>query len=135
MFRYNTSSRQWDLFTDGLPAGRIIAIGQNPAGNIFASTDSNGIYKTKLQHITVRRDEPQLECTLFPNPAHSRITIFAPNMALSEYSITDAAGNIVLRGKLSDDKTIDISSLSLGTYFLLVQTNGTAAVRRFDLLK
>lgn len=57
--------------------------------------------------------------TIFPNPARDAITIKGNNnIHGSTYTITNQAGKLVLKGRLNENSTIDISTLSSGVYFL-----------------
>ena len=63
--------------------------------------------------------------TLYPNPAHDRITIGNNNQIQGEnYSIIDQTGRICLNGTLNSNQTaIDLYSLSKGMYFVQLGQN------------
>ena len=57
--------------------------------------------------------------TIFPNPADDYIQINADQLINGEdYVLTDLAGRQILRGILSEDRTISIAGLPSGMYFL-----------------
>ena len=58
--------------------------------------------------------------TIYPNPAYDVINVKADiNINGSVYSITNQAGMVLLKGKITNENTsIDISSLDNGIYFL-----------------
>jgi hypothetical protein len=60
----------------------------------------------------------KIEAILFPNPAKNQITLKI-NSSINNIEILDSRGRLVL---VSKQKTIDISSLSSGIYFLKAVT-------------
>jgi hypothetical protein len=69
-----------------------------------------------------------IEGILFPNPAQNSITLKI-NASVREIVILDSRGSIILKTK---NKTIDISSLPSGIYFVKVNTgNGGLFTGRF----
>lgn len=64
-----------------------------------------------------------LPLKLFPNPATEKVSIeLPPNAgALSSVVISDIAGNVALRA--TEEREIDVSTLSPGIYFVLVETD------------
>jgi hypothetical protein len=58
---------------------------------------------------------------LFPNPVHNEFQIDYPqdlNLPI-QYSIVDCLGRIIVRGTVIGDKSINVSELESGSYFLL----------------
>lgn len=64
-----------------------------------------------------------LPLKLFPNPATEKISIELPpnSGALSSVVISDISGNVALRA--TEVREIDVSTLSTGIYFVLVETD------------
>lgn len=68
----------------------------------------------------IRKTTGEDSFTVYPNPAGDAIRIKGTlSMQGTAYSITDQKGKVLINGKLlNDDRTIDLSSLSNGIYFL-----------------
>ena len=67
----------------------------------------------------------KMSLSLYPNPASSFLNIKAhTNLVNHPYSITDALGKIVLKGKLNEGDTgINVEHLSTGIYYIKVANN------------
>ncbi|MBG9376011.1 T9SS type A sorting domain-containing protein [Panacibacter sp. DH6] len=78
--------------------------------------------------VTVVAGNEGLVVTLFPNPAHSSITLNYPPLVKETFvNILSSKGEIVTRVLLaagSQQKETDIRSLSSGSYFIQFQNNG-----------
>lgn len=63
---------------------------------------------------------------LFPNPTNDRVSIryVDKNDATAKVQILSTLGEIILETVLSDTKSIDVSSLANGVYFVLLSNNG-----------
>ncbi|MNE28802.1 hypothetical protein D3C80_1222600 [compost metagenome] len=64
---------------------------------------------------------------MYPNPASERIEISSTNnLVLSQFSVVDLAGKILLQQPLENTKqhVIDISSLEIGLYVVKLQDAG-----------
>lgn len=84
-------------------AGRSIAAGDKVGNSSIVSVKTNNL-------------------TFYPNPASNRLTIELPEGA-EQMTICDIAGKEVISFKAeSGMQTLDVSSLTAGTYFLKVQT-------------
>lgn len=87
----------------------------------FESNFGNNVYIDGIivsDIITSVNDLSERKATLYPNPvAGNSITISGTFSTAEPYQITDQIGNVVARGILNE-KTIDISNLAKGTYFL-----------------
>ena len=72
--------------------------------------------------------------TIYPNPASDKITIKTINtFPGNSYSITDQAGKLILKGKLTDEITsVDISNLNNGIYFVNI---GDKSQNTFKIIK
>lgn len=72
------------------------------------------------------------DLTLFPNPAKSTLyvnTKYSLNDAI--YTVFDISGKRVLNSKFGKDNTVNVSSLSTGTYFLRVMQDGLSHTQKF----
>ena len=76
------------------------------------------------------------EATLYPNPASDFIAISNLNAGKNEISIVNAIGNVVLvENNYVSSKSIDISMLPAGVYFIQVTSNGELAVKKLVVEK
>ena len=69
---------------------------------------------------------------LFPNPASSTVTIYAPDLkGLATVTLVDMNGRIAATFEIQKAKTeLDISSLAAGAYFLRVTASDFTAIRK-----
>jgi uncharacterized protein (TIGR02145 family) len=118
----------------------------NPNGNDYASLmrylviSSPSIitdYNSKLCGFSVRLLNNTLlnnqsfnktnSFNIYPNPAKASVTIDCgnpSNIANQPYTINDALGKIILKGKLNEgDTTINVEHLSKGIYYIKVANN------------
>jgi hypothetical protein len=73
---------------------------------------------------------PQI--SIYPNPANDVIKVEGISEVNVQYTIADLKGAIVATGKLPDERTLDISKLNQGMYFLqLIDETGNTAVQKF----
>ncbi|ARN77744.1 hypothetical protein BST97_06890 [Nonlabens spongiae] len=72
-----------------------------------------------------------LALKLYPNPADSSITIQTDDNSVKTYKIFDARGKVVSKGTLSATKTIDISIVKSGIYFVNCKGMSTQYSKRF----
>ncbi len=67
---------------------------------------------------------------VYPNPASDQITIETETLSALEYSLYDMAGKKILNGVYANSKSIDISFLRNGVYFLRIENkNGFKVVK------
>ncbi len=67
--------------------------------------------------------------TVYPNPATDAVTITGVEQA--EVNVTDMTGRTVATGSISaDSRTIDVSTLPSGAYFLRITSGDSSAVRK-----
>ncbi|MFM7106904.1 MAG: T9SS type A sorting domain-containing protein [Flavobacteriales bacterium] len=71
--------------------------------------------------------------TLFPNPAQDNIIVDLPNPRQAQIEIYNIAGERVYAAPYS--RSVDISSLSQGVYFLKVVQDESTAVERFEVVR
>lgn len=97
--------------------------------------DSYDKFKLYLDSITMVIDDPvglneelALEWALYPNPVENILTIQSES-DLKDYRIITMNGQIVGSGVL-EDKSVSVSGLQAGTYFLEVRTQGNAVYRK-----
>lgn len=84
---------------------------------------------------SVAENVTEINFSLYPNPVTTMITV---NLSLSEgqFKIYNAMGQLVTSSVVGKQNTsIDISSLSSGIYYLHLQTNDGAGVKKFEVVK
>jgi len=79
----------------------------------LATTDCNGV-------LLSIEEENLSKVSIFPNPATDFVEITG-DQEFTSYSIYNISGQQVLLGNLSNEQRLDISSLSLGMYFIELQ--------------
>lgn len=57
---------------------------------------------------------------LYPNPAQNKIYIQGATLSANEYSIVDVNGKLIQKEKLATDRSIDVSALQPGCYWISV---------------
>ena len=55
---------------------------------------------------------------VFPNPAYNQITLKTSSKASINYALYNSQGRIVLKGAFLGERTIELSALPEGIYFL-----------------
>ncbi|MBK8499022.1 MAG: right-handed parallel beta-helix repeat-containing protein [Flavobacteriales bacterium] len=106
------------LFIDGSPLGGL-------SYYRLRQTDLDGTEKWS-EVVAVWRDVPNEERFVYPNPCEELLFISGGDGTPRQASITDAVGRIVLTGSFAG--TLDVSTLSAGTYALQVG-DGPASVK------
>jgi hypothetical protein len=95
-------------------------------GHYAVITAVNGCQDTSACHAVLSFsgfDDPNVSNAIrfFPNPAHSNLTLVVPADAeIIRVSIMNASGDIVYKGTSAH---VDLTTLSNGSYFLIVKTN------------
>lgn len=102
-----------------------------PSGYIAASIDDVGIWNrvltaaevSQLYTNTLSTKEAKQIATgsIAPNPATDFITINLPLKGAKAYKIIDMNGRMVIQGNVSNEKSINISGLSKGEYFVEIE--------------
>ena len=94
--------------------------------NNFLTILFNSRFQFDPIDFTFSTDEEKISTNLqiFPNPSSNLIS-FTSNISSTSFEVMDASGVILAKGKLST-KSIDISSLRPGVYYLKIN-NGIAA--------
>ena len=68
------------------------------------------------------------EVMLFPNPVSDRLNMKGIKKT-SDFEIFSTDGKLIRKGKYSPSKTIDVSSLKVGVYFLKINTKSFKFVK------
>ena len=79
-------------------------------------------------------ENPEIEATLFPNPARGLVNIKAEG--LQEITVYDVAGRQVLRCFVeSNEAVVDLANLNQGVYFFRVSTDQGCLLQKVVLMK
>lgn len=90
---------------------RVVIKRKNPLYNPSPVTSSKDIAREQITYIR----------NLFPNPAHTKLTIEFKEFETHQYRIFDIHGRVVREGQMRNQvNTLDISSFETGQYFLKV---------------
>ncbi len=73
----------------------------------------------------------EYDLNIYPNPSDNKINLSGKFDLDSRYEITDINGSMVLEGILPKDSSIDISSISQGTYIIRIVTTNKLCVGKF----
>ena len=106
-------------FTDDRPANGTnyyrLAELSNSGDNEYSNTVAINITHTTKENIS-----------LYPNPAHSQITV----VANGQVNIYDMSGKLVLTKVVNGKAVIDISRLANGVYILRTQTGSAKFIKQ-----
>lgn len=106
------------------PSGTVDII-NNPPINQLTTTSEGSTLSTQTE--TFAED-----LTLFPNPAKSTLYVNTKyNLNDAIYTVFDISGKRVLNSKFGKNNTVNVSSLSTGTYFLRVMHDGLSHTQKF----
>lgn len=79
---------------------------------------------------SIRQSNEIDQLSIFPNPSYDVINIIGGSGYTTGYSICDAWGRVLLKGRLANDQ-LDISALPDGFYFLTLQDRKNNLVLKF----
>ncbi|MBL0309189.1 MAG: T9SS type A sorting domain-containing protein [Bacteroidetes bacterium] len=111
----------------------IVAITENKwitfgeYGRVFITENKGGL----MTGLTEAKGNEMF--TIYPNPARERISIsLSPISSILSFQILTPDGRLVLQGRLNGEEAgVNISGLSSGLYFMLVQDDRQRVVRKF----
>lgn len=113
-----------------------------PSGIILASDMQNGLFTLDVSMITGVQEQsgPAAAAVVYPNPARDQLQVRCGKnfSGLSEVSIADLSGKIVLNKKLNTHNgklMFDVSSLSDGFYLLSLKNDQENIQQKIQLLR
>lgn len=123
----NSPQVSWVQDAEGMANVRVDMLTLRSADNtVLASTHGRGFYTTEfLLDPGVAVNEKHLnDVNLFPNPSSGIINIDLKTNERSEVKVLDISGRVIISRKYSDSglKTIDLASLSKGTYVVSINS-------------
>jgi PKD repeat protein len=101
----------------------------------LTSTNSNNCTDSVCQTVTIQgvgvKENAKNNFTFYPNPSEGNITITTSH--LSTVQIVNIVGNIVSTQNINGTKTLDLSDLSKGSYFIKVTAEGKTETKKLIL--
>ena len=123
----NAPQVSWVQDAEGMANVRVDMLTLRSADNtVLASTHGRGFYTTEfLLDPGIAVNEKHLnDVNLFPNPSSGIINVDLKTNERSEVKVLDISGRVIISRKYSDSglKTIDLASLSKGTYVVSINS-------------
>ena len=131
----NTTSNSWEPFSNNLPNVRISELEINSITNkIYAATYGRGLWKTDLYNGSLRVNKFDLDAiSIYPNPASYEINILWHKNDSTSIKIYNSLGKLLYYSKnnsLINPLKIDVSQFATGFYFIKINTNEGAIVKK-----
>lgn len=104
----------------------------NDIGNLVYVCDFNYLYDSLTYTGNTRNAYDVADLRLYPNPTSEELTIAAINAVISELSVVDHAGKLVMRASHLNKKEtkLDVTSLKSGVYFIKLATSKGVVVEK-----
>ena len=126
----------WQPYSNLLPNVYVNELEINKVdGLLYAGTYGRGLWASPLvtgvAGIEDRISENNV--SLYPNPANSQFTIALPKAMKAEIRVFDISGKLLLKEAkqlISNKHSIDVSSLSSGTYFVRINSEEGTATKK-----
>ncbi|MCB0466098.1 MAG: T9SS type A sorting domain-containing protein, partial [Aequorivita sp.] len=131
-----------DTFTDWQPYSNLlpnVIINEldinNTTNMLYAGTYGRGLWVSPLVDDIVGIEDVISESTvsIYPNPATSEFTIALPRSMKAEVRVFDITGKLLIyeaEAIIADKHTVNVSSLSSGTYFVRLNTEEGSATKK-----
>ncbi|WP_296143929.1 PQQ-dependent sugar dehydrogenase [uncultured Flavobacterium sp.] len=117
-------------------SNNFTTFGQNLTGELFIASSSGNIYKVIDSSLSTN-DFAVNGFKMYPNPAGERVEISSTNnLTLSQFSVVDLSGKILLQQPLesTNQHVIDVSSLQTGLYIVKLQdVSGKIFTSKLDI--
>ena len=143
VYRLDTFSKTWILFSDGLPNVIVSELEIHPkTSSLFAATFRAGVWQTQLystdSNISVSKIHyPEENLVLYPNPVTDLLTLKFNNCAGMKHKvlITDVCGKIVCQKALQSKDDVHEDKISFnefmpGVYYIIVESGNFRSVKR-----
>lgn len=98
---------------------RTVAILQEEISKLVIQSELSGTEQiiTSTSTLNTRNN---IGINVYPNPANSNISISLMSFELSNFSLSNQLGQVILEGSISNQKNINVSDLAEGIYFIKV---------------
>ncbi len=128
---------------------RLVFINDNDAGSGNTSVFSNvrvyegscgnisrqEILSQQITALTGDTSEEAFSVRIYPNPASSILNISPATDGTFDYEIKSITGQLINRGRVTNNTAIDISNLQIGVYFLQLTIDDQVTSKRFVKMK
>jgi hypothetical protein len=123
----------WFKVKNGLPENSTISISASNAKDISSAGVTSTLGAAPAINVVVTNNvlavnkitDLQQFVRFFPNPANEQLTLQSDLKGNLLFSISDISGRTILNGEFNGSKTLSVSALDKGTYFIKV-SNGEA---------
>lgn len=127
---------EWQPYSNLLPNVMINELDINNTTNtLYAGSYGRGLWASPLVDSTAGIEDviSESSISIYPNPATSEFTIALPKTMKAEVRVFDISGKLLIYeadALISNKHTIDVSSLSSGTYFVRLNTEEGTATKK-----
>lgn len=102
----------------------FVTFGQDAQQELYIAAINTGIiYKVTTTSLGTS-ETISSEITMYPNPASDKIYVKGLNSSLGTIEIINAEGRKVLEAEVNSDKSVDISALVPGIYYVTLKSEG-----------
>ena len=110
---------------------------------VGAMTDEEGTYQLgngyypslNLSTLNTETPELQLQVKVFPNPTKEVIYITHPTEQFFDVRITDISGKQILQKAHQKEQSLNVQTLTTGTYFITVTTKESKQTNTYKIIK
>ncbi|MBX2826993.1 MAG: T9SS type A sorting domain-containing protein [Flavobacteriaceae bacterium] len=133
VFASSDNGANWAPFGENMPPVVITDMHiHEPDELLYAATYGRSAYKMDISDDVLSTESEAFAASivLHPNPASEIVNISLQEASAHELTIYDSLGRIVMTKQNSTDGTLNVSSLSSGTYYVRIDQGGNSAVKR-----
>lgn len=126
----------WQPYSNLLPNVYVNELEINKAdGKIYAGTYGRGLWASPLMSGTAGVEDKitSTNVSLYPNPTASQFTVELPKAVKAEIRVFDISGKLLIfenPKSISNKLTLNVSSLSKGTYFVRINSEEGTATKK-----
>ena len=126
----------WQPYSNLLPNVYVNELEINKVdGLLYAGTYGRGLWVSPLVTGTAGVDDriSNNSVSLYPNPATAQFTIALPKAMKAEVRVFDISGKLLIyetESSISNRHSVDVSSLSSGTYFVRINSEEGTATKK-----
>jgi hypothetical protein len=120
-----TYTYQWKLNNQVISNSSIVTA-QQTGYYVLTVTDANGCVETTTYFYDASvgvMDLDPVSFSVYPNPSDSEVLLSVNRSGEYTYKLLTYKGDVVIEGRIYDEKLVDISHLSSGLYFVQLSSN------------
>jgi hypothetical protein len=123
----------------GLPQNSVLNLSVSNANKVSnarqLSTITGGasVLQLDANPVNIRRQNPNAEISLYPNPAGNEITLHTSGKELDFFELYDVSGRKIMAGTFAESTKLDLSSFENGAYLIKMQTSGAVSFKKLIL--